>query len=300
MPYCINSKNTQSYEQVREWMHNNPQSLVNELKLVVIYISSLVENGKRFINMRFKLPASLLLTGILSGLLIGCSSDSGPVEGSEVTTHETYWIAPERVGCQGIVPMQCLVVNQVIDGKATEWQLFYNDIAGFEFVPGFFYKLSVLTSEAANPPADASSLSYTLISEVDKTPRHYASNTMLTENRKWNLKQLVGLNNANPLMLEQPANITISGDRLSGFSGCNNMFGQVQYLFEDEKLQNTLLKLGPVGSTLMACADPNANTVEQKLQQALGVVNAIQVQWPFLNMYQNDELMIQFVAEDWD
>ncbi len=259
--------------------------------------------------MKFKLPASLLLTGILSGLLIGCSSssDSGAevgtsdeVEKSEVTTSETYWVAPERVACQGIMPMQCLVVNKVIDGKASEWQLFYNDIAGFEFVEGSFYKLSVATSEVSNPAADASSLSYTLISEVDKTPRHYASNTMLTENRKWNLKQLVGLDNVNPLMLDQPANITIAGDRLSGFSGCNNMFGQVQHLFEDEQLQNTLLKLGPIGSTLMACADPNANAVEQKLQQVLGVVNAIQVQWPFLNMYRNDELMIQFVAEDWD
>jgi len=286
-------------------MHNNPQSLVNELKSVVIYLSSLVENGKRLINMKFKLPVSLLLTGILSGSLIGCSSSSdngtnGVAENSDVTTNEMYWVAPERIACQGIVPMQCLVVNQVIDGKVSEWQLFYNDIAGFEFVPGSFYQLSVAKSEVANPAADASSSSYTLISEVDKTPRHYAPHTMLTENRKWNLKQLVGLGNVNPVTLEQPANITISGDRLSGFSGCNNMFGQVQYLFEDEKLQNTLLKLGPVGSTLMACADPNANAVEQKLQQALGVVNAIQVQWPFLNMYQNDELMIQFVAEDWD
>ncbi|MFT5808608.1 MAG: hypothetical protein ACI9LG_002925, partial [Moritella dasanensis] len=43
---------------------------------MVIYLLSLVENGKRFINMKFKLPAALLLTGMFSGLLIGCTSGS--------------------------------------------------------------------------------------------------------------------------------------------------------------------------------------------------------------------------------
>ncbi|QFI37099.1 DUF4377 domain-containing protein [Moritella marina ATCC 15381] len=255
--------------------------------------------------MIFKLPAPLLLTGMLSGLLIGCTngegadSEHGGIDTAAVKK-EIYWVAPERVPCQGIVPMQCLIVNKVVDGKTTEWQYFYNDIAGFEYTPGLFYKLSLETTEVANPAADASSLSYKLLTEMDKKQNHYATNTMLTENRKWNLKQLTGLGEVNPMMLEQPANITIAGERLSGFSGCNNFFGQVQHLFEAEQVNNSLLKLGPIGSTLMACADPNGNTVEQKLQQALGEVNAIKVQWPFLNMYQNDELIMQFVAEDWD
>lgn len=257
--------------------------------------------------MKFKLSASLLLSAMLGGLLSGCSSSNeDSLLGNDdelsprIVKTETYWVAPERVSCQGVVPMQCLVVNKIVDGKTSEWQFFYNDISGFEFEQGDFYKLLVETSEVANPAADSSSLSYTLVSELEKTPRYYAENTMLTKNRKWNLKQLSGLGNVNPLMLEEPANITLAGDHFSGFSGCNNMFGQVQHVFEDGKLHNSLLKLGPIGSTLMACTDPNGNAVEQKLQQTLGVVNAIKVEWPFLNMYKNDELMIQFVAEDWD
>lgn len=280
---------------------------------------SLVENGKRFINMKFKLPASLLLTGLLSGLLVGCTSTSqSAAETNDASTDydarthydqsantaaakmETYWVAPERVACQGVAPMQCLVVNKMVDGKTSEWQFFYNDIAGFEYVPGSFYKLSVETSAVKSPAADASSLSYKLVDEIDKTPRYYLDNTMLIESRKWNLKQLAGLKGINPPELPQPANITIAGGRFSGFAGCNNMFGQIQHLFEATDLNNSLLKLGPIGSTLMACADPKANAVEQKLHQALGMVNALQVEWPFLNMYQNDELLIQFVAEDWD
>ena len=263
--------------------------------------------------MKFKLPASLLLTGLLSGLLIGCTSTSqSAAETNDASTHydesantvavkmETYWIAPERVACQGVAPMQCLVVNKVVDGKTSEWQFFYNNIAGFEYVPGSFYKLSVETAEVKNPAADASRISYKLIDEIDKAPRHYLDNTMLTESRKWNLKQLAGLKGINPQAFPQPANITIAGDSFSGFAGCNNMFGQIKHLFEATDLNNSLLKLGPIGSTLMACADPKANAVEQKLHQTLGMVNALQVEWPFLNMYQNDELLIQFVAEDWD
>lgn len=257
--------------------------------------------------MKFKLSASLLLTAMLSGLLLGCTSGSqNEVEANNESTNtaamktETYWIAPERVACHGIVPMQCLVVNKLVDGKTSEWQYFYNDIAGFEYQPGSFYKLSVATAEVANPAADASSLTYKLIEEVEKAPRHYLDNTMLIDSRKWNLKQLAGLKGINPQAFQQPANITIAGSGLSGFAGCNNMFGQVKYLFEATDLNNSLLKLGPIGSTLMACADPKANAVEQKLHQALGMVNAFQVEWPFLNMYQNDELLIQFVAEDWD
>jgi len=263
--------------------------------------------------MKFKLPVSLLLTGLLSGLLIGCTSTSqSEAETNDASTHnvestnsvavkvETYWVAPERVACQGIVPMQCFVVNKVVDGKTSEWQYFYNDITDFEYEPGSFYKLSLETSEVKSPAADASSLSYELIDEIDKAPRHYLDNTMLTENRKWNLKQLAGLKGINLQALQQPANITIAGGGFSGFAGCNNMFGQVKHLFEATDLNNSLLKLGPIGSTLMACADPKTNAVEQKLHQALGKVNALQVEWPFLNMYQNDELLIQFVAEDWD
>lgn len=259
--------------------------------------------------MKFKSSKSVLVSAILAGLLGGCASstDNSATDASiddVANTHaentQTFWVAPERVACQGIVPMQCLVVNKVVDGKATEWQFFYNDIKGFDFEPGSFYKLSVATSEIDNPPADASSLSYQLVNQDEKTVRHYKANTMLTENRKWNLKQLAGLGKVNPLMLDKPANITIAGDRLSGFSGCNNMFGQVEHLFEDERVENSLLKLGPIGSTLMACSGAEGSAVEQKLQQALGKVNAIHVQWPFLNMYYNDELIIQFVAEDWD
>jgi len=137
-------------------------------------------------------------------------------------------------------------------------------------------------------------------SKLEKTPLHYFDNTMLVEHRKWNLKQLVNLDVINPQALQQPANIVIAGDGFSGFAGCNNMFGQIEHLFEARELDDASLKLGPIGSTLMACADPNANAVEQSLHQALGKVNALLVEWPFLNMYHNDELLIQFVAEDWD
>ena len=48
------------------------------------------------------------------------------------------------------------------------YQLFYNHIDGFDFEPGFKYTLRVKVEEVASVPADASSLSYTLLEVISK------------------------------------------------------------------------------------------------------------------------------------
>lgn len=48
------------------------------------------------------------------------------------------------------------------------WGIFYNRIEGFEFEDGYEYVLKVRKDTVLNPPADASSLKYTLIQEVFK------------------------------------------------------------------------------------------------------------------------------------
>ena len=46
---------------------------------------------------------------------------------------------------------------------------FYNQIEGFDYIPGYEYELLVNVEEVANPPAGGSSLKYTLIEEVSAT-----------------------------------------------------------------------------------------------------------------------------------
>jgi heat shock protein HslJ len=101
-------------------------------------------------------------------------SNSGPTEKPEALPEEpeaptpeekTLFVGPEKVDCVGVGPMECFQVKEDPDG---EWQLFYDQIEGFEWEPGYTYELRVAVHQVENPPADASSLRYELIEVVDK------------------------------------------------------------------------------------------------------------------------------------
>ena len=59
---------------------------------------------------------------------------------------------------------------QVKTSLDNDYNLFYDQIEGFEFEPGYEYELLVLVEPVENPPADASTLKYSLVEEVSKTP----------------------------------------------------------------------------------------------------------------------------------
>lgn len=70
------------------------------------------------------------------------------------------YVDSKLVNCVGVGPQQCMLVKDSID---SDWQMFYNKIEGFDFQEGTQYKLEVLITDVENPPADSSSLKYTLI-----------------------------------------------------------------------------------------------------------------------------------------
>ncbi|MBE9138104.1 DUF4377 domain-containing protein [Nodosilinea sp. LEGE 07088] len=79
----------------------------------------------------------------------------------------TLFVGPERVDCVGVAPQQCLQVRSTPD---EDYQLFYSDIKGFEYVPGYDYELLVQKIPVENPPADASSIEWRLIDVVSQAP----------------------------------------------------------------------------------------------------------------------------------
>ena len=87
-------------------------------------------------------------------------SNAQPVE-------KTLFVGAEQVDCEGFVPQTCLLVKEV---ESAEWELFYDDIEGFEWEAGYEYELRVRVSPIENPPADASSILYELIEIVSQTP----------------------------------------------------------------------------------------------------------------------------------
>ena len=75
-------------------------------------------------------------------------------------------VKENKVACEGVVKGECL---QVKEGKSKKWTVFHGSIEGFDYVPGYKYKLKVEKSKIKGKvPADASSYKYKLKKVVKK------------------------------------------------------------------------------------------------------------------------------------
>jgi hypothetical protein len=101
-------------------------------------------------------------------LAAGCTLDEeGVVSGPPGEDSVRLWVEPERADCVGVGPMECLQVRYTEDGEP---ELFYDEIAGFEFQEGTSYVIDVRVEPVPSPPADGSSLAYTLVEVVSEEP----------------------------------------------------------------------------------------------------------------------------------
>ncbi len=82
-----------------------------------------------------------------------------------------YHVNSYRVPCVGVGPMSCLQVRRG-DPAAGEWQNFYSQIRGFDYEPGYLYRLRVRETPLPpeQVPADASSIRYELVEVLGKEP----------------------------------------------------------------------------------------------------------------------------------
>ncbi|MDM1715536.1 DUF4377 domain-containing protein [Thiopseudomonas alkaliphila] len=108
---------------------------------------------------------SLFITAALLGSLAGCQVSGDNPRNSD-GIHKTLYVKESLVDCVGGAPMKCM---QVRDDSNQEWTYFYSNIQGFNYEPGYRYKLKVKVENVENPPADASSKRYILISIDEKT-----------------------------------------------------------------------------------------------------------------------------------
>ena len=76
------------------------------------------------------------------------------------------YVDSKFVDCVGVGPQQCMLIRENPD---SEWQMFYDYIEGFDYQEGTQYKISVMITEIQNPPADGSSLKYTLVELLESS-----------------------------------------------------------------------------------------------------------------------------------
>ena len=69
------------------------------------------------------------------------------------------YVDSKLVDCVGVGPQKCMLVREDLN---SDWNMFYDKIEGFDYQEGIQYKLEVMITKVENPPADGSSLKYTL------------------------------------------------------------------------------------------------------------------------------------------
>lgn len=129
------------------------------------------------VSSRFVAVLAFLL---MAGMLAACGgaqpapttapADLSPAETEPATAEAeivTLYVGPSLVDCTGVAPMQCMQVKRTPEG---EYELFYAPIEGFEYEEGYEYELLVEVTQVENAPSDGSSLKYTLVEVVSKTP----------------------------------------------------------------------------------------------------------------------------------
>ena len=79
----------------------------------------------------------------------------------------TLYVGPEQVDCVGVASQKCLLVRESTE---IDYSYFYSTIEGFDYEPGYNYELLVEKTPIDNPPADSSSIRWTLIEVVEQTP----------------------------------------------------------------------------------------------------------------------------------
>ncbi len=120
-------------------------------------------------NKKLKIAAIFLL---VAGLILTACNAQPEVEEEPVQDEAmTLFVGPELVDCEGEGPQKCMLVKE---SPEQEYQLFYDQIEGFNFEEGFEYELLVRQENVENPPAGGSSIRWILVDEVSKVPAETA------------------------------------------------------------------------------------------------------------------------------
>ncbi|NVK48744.1 MAG: DUF4377 domain-containing protein [Cyclobacteriaceae bacterium] len=224
---------------------------------------------------------SILIISFLGMTLLSCQSKpEGLVE--------TWWINSSRVDCVGVGPQTCFQIYRGENLDSKNWELFYDQIEGFDFEPGNIYKIKVeIMDKVGEIPADASSKSYKMLEVLSMEP----DRSLLLTNI-WKIIQVgeienpVGSLDGNELTFEFNA----SEGTYFGNLGCNTTRGKI-LLNDGEKLN-----LGPGATTMMACPDMET---EKQIGKALIDTKSYQIQENELIFFDADGIeLIRFRAVD--
>lgn len=134
----------------------------------------------------------------------------------------TLYVAPKQAECKGSSDQKCYLIRKNL---GENWILHYYEIGGFDYQPGFSYRLKVKKQNVKNPLADASTFNYTLVEILEMTDVTEDIDIDDLVNKIWKLEYLkingveVGIEKLIPTIEFD------NGNKVSGFGGCNKFNG---------------------------------------------------------------------------
>lgn len=118
--------------------------------------------------MQYQTKLILPITLILLSLTIGCERETtgvGPLIGPGEDNIEILIIGPYTQTCQGFIEQTCLLE---FNEESQQWEFFYEGIRGFDFEPGFIYRLKVSLHERDGGIQDVGRYEYRLVEVLSK------------------------------------------------------------------------------------------------------------------------------------
>ncbi|MFV0530521.1 MAG: DUF4377 domain-containing protein [Flavobacteriales bacterium] len=158
---------------------------------------------------------------------------------------EIFWINSTKVNCVGVGPMSCMQIQKGDYMLFGNWKNFYSKIEGFEYQPGYIYKLKVAVEDLdpKNIPADTSSKRYKLIEVLKKEADKKAQ-----VNNTWKLIQIDGKDISVSDEKGRPQlEINLTQRKITGKGVCNNMLGELKNLTAEK------IEFGAIGVTRKMC-----------------------------------------------
>ena len=189
-----------------------------------------------------KIASILLLTIVF----LSCASRK------ENNFENIYWVNSAKVDCVGVAPMACLEIQRGETIIQNNWELFYSVIEGFDYQPGFIYKLNIKQEHIDNVPDDTSSIKYTLLKVLEKE-----EDKRFEIHDIWILESSPKKDSLNLSNIKKTPQIEINVTKMTvfGTNGCNNIFGSIK------ELDDFIIEFNPLMETRMAC--PNMEIPRQ-------------------------------------
>ncbi|HWV69340.1 META domain-containing protein, partial [Chitinophaga sp.] len=211
---------------------------------------------------------------------------TGPVQNKQQPAKtQVIYVKESKEPCTGVAPMECLQIKGVND---TDWSNLYTNINGFKYTPGYRYKLRVRITQIKNPPADGSSLKYTLSKVLEKKKIPNTGSSADT-GKKWVLIKMgdEAITDGAIWMELDPAQ-----KRIHGKSGCNSMMGAYT-------ISGNNITFSKTAGTLMACPDRDMMRRETTFMKQLGDQTfQYTVSGQTVSLRQNGNTILQFRLEE--